>query len=210
MRTLLSRCSFAAVLLSGAAHSFATIPDLSHCYAVTAATEPVSVYVVPNGGGDPLTLAFGFGGTRIDATITLFMLDINDNPIPYYPQEDIWLESDGDFVFCPAGTLADGNTDANGITHFTQPLQAGGASQPEGGWGTMVMISGQALEQPGFEIDFNSADINGDLAVNLSDLVLLAQDREGSYQYRSDLYWDGAINLSDVVLLARGYGADCP
>ena len=57
---------------------------------------------------------------------------------------------------------------------------------------------------------FNSPDINGDLAVNLSDVVLFSQDRYGDYNYRSDFNFDGVVNLSDQIILVGALGVGCP
>jgi hypothetical protein len=60
------------------------------------------------------------------------------------------------------------------------------------------------------DIAINSPDINGDLQVNLSDVVAFTQDYFGAYNYRSDFFWDGVLNLSDVARMAQGMGAICP
>ena len=57
---------------------------------------------------------------------------------------------------------------------------------------------------------FNSPDINGDLAINLTDVTLFAADFFGPYAYRSDFNWDGAINLLDVTVLSGSMGITCP
>jgi hypothetical protein len=171
------------------------IPDFSNCTAVTAATEPVSVYTLPDGGGDPLRACCAFGGDKIDASITLQLLDWDLTPICCFPAEDIWLESDG-VVFCPGGAIADGDTDASGITTWRSALAGGAASQP--GAGTRVMVIGMALPQPDLDIRFHSPDLNGDLEVNLTDVVHFIQD------------YLGVLDLSDVVLLVQGLGKDCP
>ncbi len=62
--------------------------------------------------------------------------------------------------------------------------------------------------EPGIWI--NSPDINGDLHVNLSDIPVFAADYYGDYSFRSDFHWDQAINLSDVVRMAQSLGDKCP
>jgi hypothetical protein len=49
----------------------------------------------------------------------------------------------------------------------------------------------------------NSPDLNGDLAVDLADVALFAQDYFGPYNYRSDLCWDGRVGaLNDLTYIA--------
>jgi hypothetical protein len=72
-------------------------------------------------------------------------------------------------------------------------------------------VTGLALvSDPGMDIQFNSADIDGNLIVNLSDVGTFAIDYNGAYNYRSDFRWDGMINLADVGNLASALGAACP
>jgi len=189
--------------------AYAQIPDLSHCYA-TIAHEPASIYSLPDHGGDSLDNAYAYGAQRVDATITVVMLDMFDNPIYLYPSEDIWLVGvGGEFVFCPGGTVADHATDENGMTTISGPFAAGGSVHPLEN-GMVVLLSGQALEQPPFALGSNSPDINGDLVVNLSDVVLFAQNFGAVYQYRYDYNWDGVVNLTDAVFLAQGIASACP
>lgn len=189
--------------------STAQIPDLSHCFA-TIAHEPASIFSLPDYGGDSLDNAYAYGAQHIDATITVVMLDMYDNPIFSFPYEDIWLDgAGGDFVFCPGGTVADHATDENGITTISGPFAAGGSVHPID-HGMVVLINGDALDQPPFALGGNSPDINGDLVVNLSDAVLFAQDYGLVYRYRHDFNWDGVVNLTDAVLLAQGFGVACP
>jgi hypothetical protein len=183
------------------------IPDLGNCTAVTAAAEPVSVYTLPDGGGDPLHACCAFGGAKIDASITLQLLDWDFSPISGVPAEDMWLESDG-VNFCPGGAIADGDTDAGGITTWRSAPAGGAASQPEAG--TRVMVIGMSLPQPDLDIRFHSPDLNGDRQVNLTDVVHFIQDYMGGYDWCSDFHWDGVLDLSDVVLLAQGIGKGCP
>lgn len=179
--------------------------------AEIAATVPVSVYTKPNRTGQPLSSCYTFGGGTTDATITLTLTDGFGTPIQGYPQVDMWLETSlGGLVVCPGGSIADQDTDVNGQTTFSLPLAGGHWSNPDAGETTIVVINGNPLPQPGFEMYFNSPDISGDLFANLTDVVLFATDYLGTYQYRSDLYWDGILNLSDITLLAQGMGAQCP
>jgi len=173
---------------------------------------PKSVFSLPNGSGDAMNNVYQFGGTKIDGEVLLTLVDSGMNPIFNYPFEDLWIDSAvGSFTFCPGGTVADGNTDVNGQTTWTGTLFAGGFSETTGTVPALIiMVNGSALTQPPLDYRFNSADLNADLIVNLTDVVLFAAIYYGAYGYEADLYWDGVINLSDIVLLAQGMGAECP
>jgi hypothetical protein len=166
------------------------------------------MFNIPNGGGSAFTGA-SIGGVEVDATITLTLVDGGDVPIANYPFEDCWIESaDSGMAACTGGSTADFNTNANGVTVWVTPLQAGGSSEAL----TVVMVAGSALtSSAGLAISHNSADLNGDGAVNLTDVPLFAGDfYGGSYAFRSDFAFDGSVNLSDVVKLAQALGANCP
>lgn len=169
---------------------------------------PASVLTMPDGSGQPLNMCYGSGGTIVDATITVEILDSwGGNPIPYYPAEDVWLETSGDGLsLCPGGSIADHDTDIHGQTTISHPIYGGGNSSGET---THVLVSGAVLNQPGFPIMFNSPDINGDRIVNLTDLHLFALGFFGSYSYGCDLVWDGVLNLSDLSRMGAGLGRHC-
>ncbi len=196
------------LVVSLAAVAWAGVPDLDQSQAVTGAPAGSSVFNLPNGQGDPMTAAKTSNGTVVNATITLTLVDALGDPIPFYPSEDLWLETTGgSFAHCPNGTAANLSTDVNGVTTWANPLLAGGSSF---GQTVVVMVAGAALNQAGLGIIFNSADIDGNLAVNLGDVTPFSSDFFGSYNYRSDFVRDGAINLGDVTQMARGNGAVCP
>ena len=205
-----------ALVVSAASMAWAGVPDLSLSSASTVATAKVSVFSLPNGGGDGVDNSFLYGGTKTDATITVTLLDSNSAPIFAYPFEDLWLENaTGGMALCAGGSVADANTDAAGQTTFSGTLFAGGQSDPlDAGEGCDVMVNGSPLNQPVIDMLFNSPDISGDLVVNLTDVIQYTQDfysgNSGDLIYRSDFYWDGNLNLSDTVLLSQGSGAQCP
>lgn len=206
-------CSLVMVLANT---SWAGIPDLDYCDAVSAYANQVAVYNLPNGNGKPLTEArysSGVGNTTVvNATITLTVRDTNQDPIFLYPSEDMWLEGTlGGLKLCPGGSVADFSTNANGVTTFSVPKLAGGQTNPAGGERTVVMISGSPMNSDLLNIQWNSPDINGDLIVNLTDTVFYAGDATGGvYKFRSDFLYDNRLNLSDTVLYAQGIGAACP
>jgi len=202
---------FLITIMVGAA-SFATagVPDhaLSTAARAYGGPETAVMFNIPNGGGDAFTGASIIGGI-VDATITLTLLDGGGVPIADYPFEDCWIESaDSGLSACTGGSTADANTNASGVTTWVTPLQAGGSSEAL----TVVMVGGSALTSgAGLAISHNSADINGDGSVNLTDVPLFAGDFYGGLNpFRSDFSYDGSVNLSDVVKLAQALGANCP
>jgi hypothetical protein len=192
------------MVVSVASLAWAGVPDLDLSDATTG-TAGASVYNAPNGGGVPFTQAFANAGGVVDATITLTLVDDQGAPIFAYPFEDLWLDvttnnAGTNFVYCNGGTVADVATDEMGMTEWADPLLAGGSS---GGESTLVYVAGTALNGVALPITYNSADINGDLVANLTDVIifkgLLDTDPNN---YTGDFNNDGVINLSDVVLFA--------
>jgi hypothetical protein len=193
-----------------ASAAMAGVPHAGYSDAVTAATVQVSVYSCPAGDGLGLDGCYAFpagtpGNSDVNATITATIVDTNGDPVFLYPATDMWLESNvKGFPYCAGGTNADQDTDINGDTTFTNAMFAGGS-----GSGAIVIVNGSVINAP-LNILFNSPDINGDLVVNLTDVILFAGDYYGAYNYRSDFYWDGNLNLSDIVILAVHNTHVCP
>lgn len=179
-------------------------------------SEPVSIFVAPGGGGLPFDHAVPFGGGTVDATLVVRLWsDTPDwgDPIAHFPREDMWLESSlGGLVDCAAGTIADSDTDADGVTTWNEPLRAGGHMDYDAGDRLQIMVNGTYASGfgNGLGIRTNSADINGDLQVNLADIGLMSHDRVTAYHYRSDFVWDGVINLSDIGRMVQVLGQHCP
>ena len=193
----------------------ADIPVLPYAEVTVATEGPLSLLSTPDGSGRPLTQVFDSTGQPVDGTITMTLYDDYPpwgNPVAYFPAEDIWLEDmTGSLIICPAGTIPDGDTDANGTTTWTRALYAGGHIEPNGGNQLAIRVMGDYIEGgdlPDFRL--NSADINGDLVVNLTDVAMFTMGYYGPYAYTIGLHWDGAVNLSDLVELARAIGAQCP
>jgi hypothetical protein len=199
-----------SLVVSLASVAFAGVPSLSLSTAVPADTNPVSVYSNPDGSGDGFNDCYLFGGGKTDATITLTLVDGTGAPINLYPSEDLWLESaSGGLQICAGGTAADFSTDALGQTVWANPIQGGGYVN-EPAEGCIVMVNGSALTQPAMSIYFNSADINGDLTVNVSDVSIFAAAYFSAYAYSCDYVWDGSLIVNDVSRLAPAFGAACP
>lgn len=180
---------------------------------MTCATDQqVSVFCVPDGSGDSLTAAQLFGGVqRVDATLTVNLVN-EDNCQPWIlPAEEVWLGSTSGYLAnCLLGTIADDSTIPDGQTTFSGTLATGGYMGPSPFDQLCVIVNGVAVGAQVPNVRINSADINGNGAVDLSDVVVFSQDILGAYDYRSDFVWDGVINLKDVVKLAAAWGSDCP
>jgi hypothetical protein len=116
----------------------------------------------------------------------------------------------GSIEFGPNHTLYGGGGQADGGNLYKIDI-ASGAVSPIGPTG-MIGVTGLALvSDPGMDIQFNSADINGDLVVNLVDVGAFSGPYgSGTYQYALDFRWDGVLNLADVARLSVGLGTTCP
>jgi len=200
-------------VLSVATLGFAGVPDVNNSTATTAATVQVSVFNVPDGTGKAMTEARAIGVSgSVDATITVTLLDAGMNPVYLFPFEDMWLETTmGGLVPCANGTVADASTDINGQATFTGPFYAGGITDGASGELTEVVVNGSALVGSDMDIQFNSADMTGDGAVNISDLSSFSAGYlGGTYTYDVDFSYDGVLNLSDLVLFSTAFNAVCP
>ena len=195
---------------------FAGVPELDNCSATTAAGEQVNVFVIPDGQGFLMTearAATTLPQDVVDATITVTLLDAGMNPVFAYPFEDMWLETSlSGLAACPNGTIADASTDINGQSTFTGPFYAGGHSDMVGGEMTQVVISGAALPAlNNLDILFNSADMDGNGLVDLTDVSLFSTAYLGaSYDFAADFFFDSALNLSDLVLFSGAVNIGCP
>jgi hypothetical protein len=198
----------------------APVIDSENSFAFSASQTPASVFTKPSGGGQPLYSCYGPGGMDDNnATITVELRDADNLPIPYYPKELVWLETqDGGLVFCPGKKPVADHSVIAGVTHFSQAYCGSGASNyPDE---KCIVVTDQCKingtppggypENSNMDIYFNSPDINRDMVVNLSDVIELAQDYYMGIGYKSDFYWDGFVNLSDVVKFAQSWMDACP
>jgi len=188
------------------------LPPLPESMAETSAFEQVSLLCSPDGTGRSLTEAMTRWGGVVDATVTVTLRSWNYDPIPNYPAEDIWLEStSGGMSACLGGAIADGPTDVHGQTRFTVPLQAGGHTDPVAGEKLQVVVNGSPLSASRLDIQINSPDLDGDLDVDLTDVVIFVQSYfSGNDDYAVDFHCDGSINLSDLVVMASHVNVTCP
>jgi hypothetical protein len=185
-------------------------------------TASISMFLVPDGTGTPFTNCWLWPGIPVSVELRVRLRD-SSGPVGGVSADRIRLEEAApsptvvwcnDAFYPPpahAPNLADFPTDALGRTRFTMAYHGGGwARAPTYVWvyeppGTWAPIASTPLD-----INYNSADINGDLVVNLTDVALFASDVYGAYDYRSDFNFDGEVNLIDLVIFAPTIGASCP
>ena len=178
----------------------------------TPSQEPMSLFCTPGGTGHPFDQASTYLGGQGDATIFLQLDEpISGAPLAMYPAEDMWLiGTAGGLVACSGGTAADHDTDVEGRTFWSLPLRAGGHLDPDEGERLVIELGTYSIVEGSLDhLRFNSADIDGDGRVNLTDVGFFNSDLGGS-AYRSDFHWDGVVNLSDAGLMAAALGAACP
>lgn len=186
------------------------VPDLDFSVVTQVYQGLCSLVITPAGSGQPLTEARTPTGETVDATIHLTVINNcpEQGPVSDFPAEDMWLESMALGVnFCQGGSTADGPTDSEGHTQWSQALSGGGWDEGN----CRVVVNGVPIGPPaGLSLQFNSPDLNGDRDVNIVDVYEFAQDYFGEYRFRSDLFRDGAVNLADVSTLALALGESCP
>lgn len=210
-RTIHSILIFALIFSCTSATGQVTIPDIQVRIWTESAAD-VSLVVLPDGTGTRFDQAQTLGGGTTDATLYLELLD-SETPVVNFPAEDLWLEARlGGLVVCTGGTVADRDTDANGITLWAAALQAGGTADPSIGDGLAVFLMGDPYSGPDLDrFTLVSPDLNGDRWVNVADIPYFASDfSSGLAPRRSDFLWDGVMNLSDVGRFAAAMGSICP
>lgn len=214
LRKLLGFCA-CVLFVSSASLAMAYIPDLDDSTAEMlgyTGTNALTLYNLPNGGGNAFDRAYDGAGGFADATITLTLVDGNGALIPDFPFEDMWIEgvpADPSYVGlvpCPnAGTAPDGSTDENGQTTWTGTLQAGGQSDGL----CYVTINGDHLST-GVALMFVSPDANGDGEVGVGDVTIFSVDYSAlTYKFRTDFNADGDNTVSDVTILATAMYRNC-
>jgi len=202
----MNRCAclvFALILAAVPALANIPYPDLCQLNN-PAGTDGATVFTLPNGAGSAFTNA-KLNGTTVNATLTLIVVNSDGNPIASYPAEDMWLVTTaGGLVTC-SNQYADGPTNANGEAVWQQPLNGGGNSLAEA---AQAIIAGDPVPDTAL-VHFVSADINGDLVVNLSDITVFTQALN-TFNPDADFNNDDVVNLSDITLMTQGIGTVCP
>lgn len=198
-KRLLSLSAAAVMLLGMASLAMAGIPDET---LSTSSSGSGCITITPAGTGPSLASR--------GLTVTVTVVDANGDPIAGYPFQDVWLgDSVGgvDISLCNGGSAADANTNASGVTTISGIISGGGWTLT----GMQVRLAGVPIVGPALLIDMNSADITGDLFVNLADVGEFSIDFNNVvYDFRSDFTCDGFENLADVGELAIANGQICP
>ena len=203
----MNRCACLVIAIALAAvPALANIPFPDLCVLDNAAgSDGATVYNVPNGSSAAFTEGRAAGGSIVDATLTLTVVNSEGNAIANYPAADIWLVSSGaGLVTCAMANPA-AATDANGQTSWTAPLNAGGNSLGEQ---AQAIIAGDPVPDTA-NIAFVSADLGGDLLVNLSDITVFTQALD-TYNAAADFTNDGLVNLTEITIFTQALGATCP
>lgn len=175
----------------------------------TASASAGVLFACPQGDGNTLG--------SVGLTVTVTVRDILNVPVPGIPAEDIWLIGCNNLLGLCDGSQAisaTGPTDANGQTTITAAFAAGGCDVG----GVRVVVQGVVIGagvcgQPCLPIKVKSADITGDLRV---DLIDLAQFSPG-YQSPPKPYIEcidyvapfGAITLADFARFGSHYQHLC-
>jgi hypothetical protein len=188
------------------------------------AENDVSLFLVPDGSGKLFSECYERGGNEVAAVITVTLRDANGFPVAGVPAEDIRLEqANSTLVWCAdsyypppnhAPNLADGPTNSAGVTTFTMGYHGGGSVEAMATGGTYVWVredsgSWHRIPDP-LMVSYNSADLNGDLVCNISDLQYFAINFFLEYDYRADFNYDQVIDLLDLVHFSMKYQASCP
>jgi hypothetical protein len=201
MRSLIAPKS----LFTALALLFAVGAFLSQAHARCIPFDPGDVTAT---GGQVLLVPDGSGPSleSLGANIVVRLWACPGEPkgLVDYPAQDIWIEGSGTgtLAFCAEGGIADGPTDAGGLTTFSRALAGGGWDSGE----MVVHAGGLEFRLSGYE--FVSPDIDGDLEVDIVDFKEFGLDYSGSAP-RSDLDFDGRVDLNDFLVMSRSFGARC-
>jgi len=223
---LMAAVVLVAAIMMGTGSGFAQSAQYSTAYIGSSGSLDTcySMFLVPDGSGTPLTSCFEWGGIIGDATITVIVRDDSGAIVAGVPADYVRLEQlESSLVWCddtlyPADSTmpnrADGPSDEAGVMTFSTSYLGGSWDEaPTYVWlwqefplpGAWYTVGGDLC------ISYNSADISGDLVVNLTDLTLFAIDfYADEYTYQSDFNYDGEINLIDLTMFAPTMGAECP
>lgn len=226
----------ALILLGVTSASAAGPPHAPNCRMfhplVPTADLSLALYVLPDGSGPSLSgarIRDSFA-TAVDATILVAIKDSNDEWVLGYPAADIWLEAlQGGLAVCAShAAIADASTayhrapplnpedpqppEMEWSTSFAGPFHGGGQTYPANGDQIVVMTASTGatpLPVSLSDLQMNSADINGDLAVDLDDIPLFVGDYFGPYDFRSDFLADNHVNLADLAVFVSSYARIC-
>jgi hypothetical protein len=169
--------------------------------ASSATSASGTIFVCPAGDG-PTLASQGL-------TITVTLEDAGGDPIAGFPFEDIWVGDcgSGDMALCAGGSVADANTNANGMTTISGALAAGGCAQG----GLCVYVAGSVISGSVLPIDVVSPDLNGDLSVDLLDVAAFVNLYfSGNYEFCVDFDGNSDLNMCDMALFLEHQNHVCP
>jgi hypothetical protein len=206
---------FAASLLLVAGIATAGIINPCGAPVVYTGVQPECYFSCPQGD----TQSFLSNGFWFAFTIK----DVVGNPIPNIPATDFYMidcDPAADMVLCGGGAAcaADSATNQAGNTTMSQTALRVGNPAPVGPVGRCVtglspVCQGFVLQQPGpctnycFQIKVRSADLTGDLLVDLSDLAVFSTwFPPNLYNTCGDFDCNGAVALPDLSRFAFHYG----
>ncbi|MCB9516953.1 MAG: hypothetical protein H6693_12250 [Candidatus Latescibacteria bacterium] len=149
----------------------AGIPDTNNSFA---SADNCGRFTIAPGGGDTL----GAEGYTIHVTV----LDINGDPVITLAATDLWLDRPGDMVKCAGGSQADTAVDGLGQTQFSGTIYGGLTG--DGGDGINCDTAAVYVYALGIVlnmgnpvcVNYDSTDLNGDLAVTVGDFGKFAAD----------------------------------
>jgi hypothetical protein len=130
------------------------------------------------------------------------------NPMSNIEAQDIYLW-DPSLCLCAGGNIADGPTDAQGMTTFSGTIRGGGfASQ------ISVYVQGILIATIPVKINSPDAPQASPCAVDASDLAAWSAARGAfvgspNYSLAMDFNEDGAIDASDLAFWSSARGAMC-
>jgi len=173
---------------------------------------PNSVCIYPDGR---TSLSDAVGG---DLRILLGSLYMYQNGVPVsvdYPTQGLQLADGSSSIHLCDGMVNYLVRDPAYYFFGDQPIYGGGHSNVDSSGDPIA--SAILFWAPGsigcgvvpLELYFNSPDIDGSGAVNLTDLVYFLQDYNGSYSYRSDFDFDGDVDDDDRSVITGALGACC-
>jgi len=181
---------------------------LDGCWSTaTPVGFPAAIAVCPAGDGQTLAEV----GARIDVVTR----DPQGYTVERIPPLDIWIIGCGERDLCWAARLsnADDWTDANGATTISGTMAAGGAHTGVNVFlmGIVVLSQPDCIEPLCLPLETRSADIDGDLVVDLVDLSVFALSfPPNAYNPAADFNFDGEVGLLDFAFFAAHFGHFCP
>lgn len=119
----------------------------------------------------------------------------------------------GSIALGPDGVLYGvGNNQNGGNFYRIDPVSASVALV--GNTGTAGLTGLALVSDRGLDLQFNSADLDGDLDVDLADVGQFSIDLSAFVggapaAFRSDYFWNGQLNLQDIGSLGTGIGTAC-